>query len=302
MAGGDTVAVHLAATTQLVVGSPDQFVFAYSTDGVSYTNIVTLAGAVEGDYSLPNAISGVLYIRVSDTNSDKLDSTVDSVSVDCINIRSTGTGVPSSDSDPPSAPTGLTAVSSGSSVQLSWNANGESDLAGYRVYRGTSGTTGYTEASSGLVVGTAFVDSNRAAGTYSYVVRAVDLSGNLSDSSDEVWVTVAEIPAEQFVSVSSVTVTLNVGKKYSAVATVAVTPALAGAVVTGDWYFEGVIMRQNTVTGTTTDSGVATFITPFETPAKSGDLFTFVVANVAAGGYTYDPGANDATEDSAAVP
>lgn len=169
MAGGDTVAVHLAATTQLAAGSPDQFVFAYSTDGV-------------------------------------------------------------------------------------------------------------------------------------YVVRAVDLSGNLSDSSDEVWVTVAEIPAEQFVSVSSVTVILNVGKKYSAVATVAVTPALAGAVVTDDWYFEGVIMRQNTVTGTTTDSGVATFITPFETPAKSGDLFTFVVTSVAAGGYTYDPGANDATEDSAAVP
>lgn len=295
--GGDTVTMHLAATAQLETGSPDQFVFAYSTDGVSYTNIVTVAGAVEGDYSLPNAISGVLYIRVSDTNSDKLDSTVDSVSVDCINIRSTGTGVPSSDSEPPSAPTDLTAVSSNSSVQLSWNTNSESDLAGYYVYRSTS-SGGYTIACSGLVVGTSFVDSGLAAGTYYYVVRAVDLSDNLSDFSNEVSVTVAEIPAEKFVSVSSVTVTLNEGKKYSAEATVAVTPALAGAVVTGDWYFKGVIMRQNTVTGKTTNDGVAIFTTPFETPAKSGDLFTFVVTNVAASGYTYSPGANDAAEAS----
>ncbi len=292
--GGDAVVMHLAATAQLEAGSPDQFVFAYSTDGVSYIDIASCDEEIAGAYALPGTLRGTLYVRVLDTNSDKLEPTADSILVDCISIRSTTTGVP--DTDPPSSPTGLTATSSGSDVQLSWNANGESDLAGYHVYRSTF-TTGYSEVSNGLVAGTSFSDTGLAAGSYSYVVRAEDLFGNLSGNSNEATVTVTEAPPEQYISVSSIAVVVNKSKKYTAEATVTVLPGLSGAEATGEWYFKG--LKQGTASGTTTN-GVAVISTPFETPAKSGDVFTFVVTNVAFDGYTYNP--NGVTEGSAVVP
>jgi len=74
-----------------------------------------------------------------------------------------------------------------SSADLTWNANTESDLAGYKVYRATaSGTYGVPVATltgnvtnyvaTGLQVGT----------TYFFVVTAYDTNGNESSASNEV--------------------------------------------------------------------------------------------------------------------
>src|SRR5215207_8818735 len=88
------------------------------------------------------------------------------------------------DTTAPAAPSGLTATAGPGQIGLSWAANGEADLAGYRVLR-----DGVQVASLGKV--TAYTDSGLLSSrSYSYVVRAVDATGNVSADS----ATVSAIP------------------------------------------------------------------------------------------------------------
>jgi peptidoglycan/xylan/chitin deacetylase (PgdA/CDA1 family) len=88
-----------------------------------------------------------------------------------------GAPPPPEDNTPPAAPTGLTATAvSSSQIDLDWNANTESDLDHYSVYRdGTfvASTTVSNYSDTGLSAST----------TYYYKVTAVDTSGNESDPS-----------------------------------------------------------------------------------------------------------------------
>ncbi len=68
---------------------------------------------------------------------------------------------------------------------VSWDANSESDLSGYKIYYGTSSGS-YDDA---LDVGnkTSFSINNLVVGTtYFFVVTAYDFSGNESGFSDQV--------------------------------------------------------------------------------------------------------------------
>ena len=90
---------------------------------------------------------------------------------------------------PPAAPTGLEAVSAGTTPQpfidLSWAPNTESDLAGYNVYRHEEGAEP-KKINGELVNGPTYRDSAVQAGhRYSYSVTAVDLRGNESGKSAE---------------------------------------------------------------------------------------------------------------------
>lgn len=99
---------------------------------------------------------------------------------------------------PPAAPTGLEAVFSGLEQQkfidLTWNANGEADLAGYNVYRREEAGEP-VKMNTDLVKTPAFRDANVVAGhTYFYSISAVDLRNNESVRSAE---TSEMVPAEQ---------------------------------------------------------------------------------------------------------
>ena len=88
---------------------------------------------------------------------------------------------------PPAVPTGLTAAVDNSKVTLSWNANTESDLMGYLVYRSTTSGTGYVLLNNTPIEVTNYVDTGVTNGvTYYYVVEAVDNSSNYSGYSNEV--------------------------------------------------------------------------------------------------------------------
>ena len=80
----------------------------------------------------------------------------------------------------PATPTPFHATFSGGVTSLHWGVNGESDLFGYRLYRGN--TAGFTPGPSNLVVAkpdTGFVDAGGSAGSY-YKLAAVDVHGNVS--------------------------------------------------------------------------------------------------------------------------
>jgi hypothetical protein len=90
------------------------------------------------------------------------------------------------------------AVSHAASVNLVWDANTESNLAGYNVYRSTqSGVAGTSPINGTTLVRTAsYTDATATAGNFYYVVRAVLSDGTESPSSNELQVAViANVPA-----------------------------------------------------------------------------------------------------------
>lgn len=90
----------------------------------------------------------------------------------------------------PDAPTGLSAVTgTGRAISLSWTANTDADLAGYRIYRNT--TNNFATASQvAELTATRFVDVNVEIGTtYYYWVTAIDRTGNESLPSASVTAT-----------------------------------------------------------------------------------------------------------------
>jgi hypothetical protein len=73
-------------------------------------------------------------------------------------------------------------------VTLTWTANGEPDLAGYKVYVGTASGT-YNVSGSPFVAGkvTSYTVSNLPKGqTYFFAISAYDSAGNESALSAEV--------------------------------------------------------------------------------------------------------------------
>jgi hypothetical protein len=85
---------------------------------------------------------------------------------------------------PPATPMGLRAAASPNSVELSWDANTETDFAGYRLYRSAPG--GRPEKIADLAVPAYSDQKVEHEKTYQYEVSAVDRAGNESPISPSV--------------------------------------------------------------------------------------------------------------------
>ncbi|MBH30494.1 MAG: hypothetical protein CMG71_00705 [Candidatus Marinimicrobia bacterium] len=92
----------------------------------------------------------------------------------------------SADNTAPSTPTGLTASAGNAQVTLTWTANTESDLAGYKVYGGTSATptTLLATISKGTETYTHTGLTNST--LYYYNITASDSAGNASSATSDV--------------------------------------------------------------------------------------------------------------------
>ncbi len=87
---------------------------------------------------------------------------------------------------PPSAPTALVAWGNDTIVGFDWANNGETDLAGYNLYRSVTSGGPYTQIASGIS-DSDYIDTTVVNGTtYYYVVTAVDTLANESGYSVEV--------------------------------------------------------------------------------------------------------------------
>jgi len=304
--GGDQVSFHLEAH-RTDSGEGDSFVFAYSTDDSTYTDLLVVTKTTDDDTVqtavMPSSLSGTVYIRVQDADRSKGATDLDTVYVDHMYIRSVPSGGP--DLTPPSAPTGLSASPGNSQVSLDWNDNTEGDLAGYNVYRSTTAGGGYVKLNGALVTTSDYLDTAVINGiTYYYVVTAVDEAQNESSYSGEVSATPVSQP--QTVHVENITMALNSlpRGKWNATATVLVHDQAAvpvsGATVVGNWYYKGILVETG-ATAVTGATGEASLTSP-DKNAKSGQVFKFVVTDIIATGYTYDDTQNVVTEGSIAVP
>jgi hypothetical protein len=75
----------------------------------------------------------------------------------------------------PVAPTGFAVSAEGNVIKLYWFPNSETDLAGYRIYRSTSETEGFTELARPAAADSTYVDAAVEAGVkYYYSITAVD--------------------------------------------------------------------------------------------------------------------------------
>ncbi len=152
--------------------------------GTTATSFTDLASLTATSYQHANRTPGVTYYyRVASVNavgevgqySAPASGSVPVVEVDY----------------PPAAPSGLKAVAGAASIQVSWNSNSESNLAGYRLERAPGGSNSFALLSA--TTATSVADGNVSAGsTYRYRVCAVDDSGQSSAASAIVEATVPQ--------------------------------------------------------------------------------------------------------------
>ncbi|WP_312076587.1 endonuclease [Chryseobacterium sp.] len=153
-------------------------------------------------------------------------------------------GTPSTDTQPPTAPTNLTATgTSTNSVSLSWTASTDNvGITGYNVYvNGTfhSTVSGTTATVSGLTSGS----------TYSFYVIAKDAANNLSPQSNTVQATTI-VDAQAPTAPTNLAVTTTTNNSVS----LSWTAATDNIAVTGySIYVNGTL--HSTVTGTTATIG-----------------------------------------------
>jgi hypothetical protein len=276
---------------------------AYVWDGLLWQEITSdlLADGLFNPMTPGNYVDAAGQIQVRFTDSvQSRNEKKDTLTVDRLYARIT-VGLP--DAEPPARPSGLSGAASGWQVNLAWTPNAESDLAGYHLYRAAESAGSYTRLNGQLLPAPGYSDSVPAAGTYYYVVTAVDRAGNESLPSEELEVTTTVLAPG--VHVAAITMSLEkAARTYQAVAGVEVRDqygqTATGAMVLGDWYFKGALVVSGVSAATGLD-GTAVLGSGFYS-AKSGNVFTFRVTNLSLSGYAYDPGANVVTDNSIAVP
>jgi hypothetical protein len=94
------------------------------------------------------------------------------------------------DKFPPASPAGVHADSAPASIELNWDRNTESDLAGYRVYRAT-GEGAFGKVAELAAVPTWSDHAVESGKTYRYTLTAFDRAGNESPRSAPVQITFA---------------------------------------------------------------------------------------------------------------
>ncbi len=257
----------------------DNFLFEYSTDGSVYSSLFTVASATEQVYSagLPGGTSGIVYVRVTDTNRSWGNTSLDAVYVDEMYIEvETTPGPPIADfvGDPTTGYAPLTVnftdMSTGSPTSWSWDFG---DGVGTSAEQHPSYT--YSDP-----------------GTYTVTLTATNSYG--SDIEQKVgYITVQEMTGT-VMHVSDITVTRYVKSVFSTGQAYVTIVDQYGAPVAGATVYGAFDDPAGTESGTTGSNGIA-LVEARKTKTPPAD-FCFTVTDVVLGGAVYNPGANAVTK------
>lgn len=134
------------------------------------------------------------------------------------------------DTEPPTAPSGLTASGALGTATLGWSASTDNrGVANYNVHRST--TTGFTPSVSNRIAQPTtpgYTDTGLAAGTYYYVVTAQDAAGNVSGRSNEASAAVTADTTPPSVSITAPVPDATVSGSVNVTATASDSVGVAG--------------------------------------------------------------------------
>jgi PKD repeat protein len=257
----------------------DDFTFAYSTDDATYVDLVTVASAAEQTYSasLPNGLTGTVYIRVIDTNRSWDNISLDQLFVDYMYIEYETTpqvpvadfsGSPTSGSVPLTV--NFTDLSTGTPDTWSWDF-------GDGVGTSTEQNPTYTYTSTG---------------TYNVSLTVSNAQG--SDNETKVgYITVTEAGSDMYVY--SIVVTRKVaGPNESGKCNVIIYDDSNAPLANATVYVTATGPVGGDYNALTDANGVASFETG-KTKNPSGE-WCFEVTNVTHATYTYNPSLNNVTK------
>ena len=302
-------------------GENDDFIFAYSTDDSTYTDMVTVTKIIDNDeyqtFSLPTDLSGTVYIRVIDTDSTKGNTVKDTVYIDHMFIRSVFA--------PPSYGVNVVIDEASQTVQPGESTtytvriknNGDYD-ASYSVSMSGTGVsepnitvsplnwnTGIlTPGTQDVQTVTVSTTSSTPETTYSLTPTAVtDQDAGVADSTTSNLVVSSQTNVMHVDSIDMSLGTRNRGPHVftHAIALITIVDAsnspVQGATVSGSWSDA----TSDADSGVTDSAGQVSLDSNEIKNAPPGTTFTFTVDNVALSGWTYDPVANVETSDSITI-
>jgi hypothetical protein len=187
------VSLTLSAAPIAISANPANLAFTGAVGGTNPTSktiALTNTGGVTLTWTVSDNAAWLTVTPASGTTTTETDTLTAAINISGLAagtyngiITVTPTG-----STPRQIPVSLTLTAGGTgTATLTWTAGTDTDLAGYKVYRGTaSGTYGAAIATLDRTV-TSYVSSGLQAGTtYFFVITAVDNAGNESTFSNEV--------------------------------------------------------------------------------------------------------------------
>ncbi|MFT7506865.1 MAG: prepilin-type N-terminal cleavage/methylation domain-containing protein, partial [Acidimicrobiales bacterium] len=158
---------------------------SYLTRDVAYDEVFALPTNIES-----SGMSEIVYVKFTGFPQSAGTTTFTSAekSSKDIYINSKGLLITHNlvigDTTPPSNPTDLAATGGITQVSLSWNANTESDLAGYTLFRRIGSSGSFSQIASGLTTSN-YTDTGLSNSTqYFYRITATDTSNNESGNSN----------------------------------------------------------------------------------------------------------------------
>lgn len=180
-----TIAVTLTVSAASLTAFPNSVAYT-ATQGAANPSAQTIAISSNGTWSASEGVSWLSLSPTSGSNNGTITASVNTATATQGNNSTTVTVTSGGITRTVNVTLTLNAPSS-SSVTLTWNANAESDLAGYRVYRATS--SGAYGAPIATLQGnnTSYLATGLKFGTtFFFVVTAYDIAGNESAYSNEV--------------------------------------------------------------------------------------------------------------------
>lgn len=180
-----TTSVTLTVSAASLTASPNSVAYT-ATQGAANPSAQTIAISSNSTWTVSDGASWLSLSPTSGSNNGTITASVNTATATQGNNSTTITVKSAGITRTVNVTLALNAPSS-SSVTLTWNANTESDLAGYRVYRATS--SGAYGAPIATIQGntTSYIAAGLQFGTtYFFVVTAYDIAGNESAYSNEV--------------------------------------------------------------------------------------------------------------------